>query len=113
VFVENDVVRFVYEDDVAEALMELGEQTTTRASYVEPGDGGSWYVDISPLGCQQVFGPFWRRDEALAFEKSVVEDYLANCPAGEPEASGWWQKKTDLIINQAGAASLVPSGSRG
>lgn len=51
---EGDEVRFVHNDDVAEALMKLGpDREVRRASSVEPHNDGrycAWEADMKPVG---------------------------------------------------------------
>ena len=53
-------------------LAALGQPAITRASHVEPGDAGSWYADLSPVG-GPVLGPFVRRSAALEAEVAWLE----------------------------------------
>jgi len=65
-------VRFVHDDDVADALSELGPMKTVRAGHVEPCPGG-WTVELTAALGGGVTGPFGRRDAALAAERAMVD----------------------------------------
>lgn len=60
-------VRFIHDDDVAEALHPVGTPTTKRASDVEPTVCGNWAADMKRVG-GPVLGPFATRREALRAE---------------------------------------------
>lgn len=79
VFIAPDgAVRMIHSDDYAEALEELGECVTRRASDVEPDGRGGWIADLAKVQGPKL-GPFRKRAEALAAE---VEWLLAhNAPA--------------------------------
>ena len=49
-------------------LAALGQLTITRASHVEPVEGGGWTADLSPVDGPQL-GPFSRRSAALLAER--------------------------------------------
>ncbi|WP_242687916.1 hypothetical protein [Alienimonas californiensis] len=51
----------------------------TRASHVEPADGGVWTADLSPSG-GPVLGPFPLRSEALTAEADWLIRKLLNPP---------------------------------
>lgn len=65
---------FQHDDDVASALHPLGSPTTRRASHVEPHPTrpGQWIANMTPINndVPLALGPFNRRDEALAAEKT-------------------------------------------
>ncbi len=65
-------VRGIYGEEIA--LEALGPPRITRASHVEPDEGGGWLADLSPLG-GPVLGPFGRRSEALDAETTWLEDH--------------------------------------
>jgi hypothetical protein len=58
-------VRFLFEDALT-PLLQLGDASIRRASYVEP-KGTEWYADLSPVG-GPLLGPFDFRSEALDAE---------------------------------------------
>jgi len=58
-------LRFLF-DDALTPLLQFGEASIRRASYVEPV-GTKWYADLSPVG-GEVLGPFDLRSDALAAE---------------------------------------------
>ncbi|MHA2642868.1 MAG: hypothetical protein V2G41_09495 [bacterium JZ-2024 1] len=75
--VVGDSVFFIYDDAAADFLDRLrrhGECLISRASYVEPFDGG-WVADLSPVG-GPILGPFRLRREALDAERAWLDDYL-------------------------------------
>ena len=53
-------------------LAALGHAEITRASHVEPDQGGHWLADLRPVG-GPVLGPFTRRSEALEAEAGWLE----------------------------------------
>lgn len=71
---EDGTVTFVYDDDVAAALDELGLMYTERAGHVEPTADNRWTVRL--VGGPSV-GPFDTRREALAVEAEMVNDGLS------------------------------------
>lgn len=73
---ETGAIQTIYDDDVTEALAELGPLTNERVSYVEPSVEypGQW--DIQFQGCPPL-GPYKTRGEALAAEKRWVSRALA------------------------------------
>ena len=56
-------------------LHQLGWLTIRRGSHVEPTETGHWTADLSPVG-GPLLGPFSSRSEALAAERSWLEDRL-------------------------------------
>jgi hypothetical protein len=72
------VVRAIYGEEIA--LGALGPATITRASAVEPTPEGQWLADLAPVG-GPVLGPFTRRSDALAAERTWLEaHWLAVSP---------------------------------
>ena len=63
-------IRGIYGEEIDLAV--LGQPRITRASHVEPNDGGRWLADLSPVG-GPVLGPFDRRSDALAAEVAWLE----------------------------------------
>jgi hypothetical protein len=55
-------------------LSALGSLTIRRASHVEPGDDGRWFVDLSPVRGPRL-GPFNLRSAALAAEALWLEQH--------------------------------------
>lgn len=92
-FVEEDgSIRFVHDDDVAEALVVDGvTQVTNRASHVEPAPGGGWTADLRPVGGPVLTGPdgkpFRRRSAALGAEVAWLGSELRSGRLGRPESS--------------------------
>ena len=62
----NGMVRFIYDDDLADVMQDVGSLSIARASHVEPGAGG-WFADMSPVGGPKL-GPFNTRRVALESE---------------------------------------------
>lgn len=58
--------------------MQVGNATTFRASYVEPGEDG-WNADLRLVN-GPVLGPFTRRDTALQAETKWLRQYLTPIP---------------------------------
>lgn len=66
IYVDEEGAQLIYTDEVA-GLLDGEPAVTRRASYVEPGLGGGWLVDLTPAGGPMA-GPFALRAEALAWE---------------------------------------------
>jgi hypothetical protein len=64
-------------------LAALGRLSIRRASAVEPDAEGRWLADLSPAG-GPVLGPYGRRSEALAAERSWLERHRL-IPASAPQ----------------------------
>jgi len=64
----DGTVRFIYDDDLASMLQDVGALSVARASHVEPlSDRGGWTADMHPVGgC--ILGPFETRGQALSEE---------------------------------------------
>jgi len=65
-------LRFLF-DDALTPLLQLGEASIRRASYVEPV-GTQWYADLAPVG-GEVLGPFALRSDALAAEAAWLLEH--------------------------------------
>jgi hypothetical protein len=63
-------VEFIYSDSLL-PLTNLGSCRITRASHVEPSDGG-WTADLSPVS-GPVLGPYRTRQEALDAEVAWLQ----------------------------------------
>lgn len=70
----NGRLTFIYNDDLFEALKDVGTATTRRASDVEPAPGG-WTADMKRVGGPKL-GPFPLRSIALAEEVTYLEGVL-------------------------------------
>jgi hypothetical protein len=55
-------------------LAALGPLSISRASHVEPTDGGQWMADLSPVSGPSL-GPFATRSEALTAERIWLETH--------------------------------------
>jgi len=65
---DGGVARFIYDDEIAAMMHDVGPSVTARASHVEPMEnGGGWTVDMNPVG-GPLYGPFETREFALQFE---------------------------------------------
>ena len=64
--------RFIYSDEVASVMREVGTLNTKRASHVEPNEDGEWMADLSPVG-GPLLGPFETRAGALAAESVWID----------------------------------------
>ena len=69
---QNGMMRFIYDDDLASVMQDIGSLSVARASHVEPGEGG-WFADMSPVG-GEMLGPFDTRAEALREEVAWLEE---------------------------------------
>ena len=67
-------VRCLYDEAID--LAALGRLEITRASHVEPGAGGRWSADLTPVG-GPVLGPFDHRSAALEAERGLARSELA------------------------------------
>jgi len=70
-------IRAIYAEELD--LAALGPLTITRASRVEPDEGGRWTADLRPLG-GPVLGPFDYRSEALGAEFAWLEAHWLLSP---------------------------------
>lgn len=68
----NGMLRFIYDDDLAAMLQDIGSISVCRASHVEPENGGGWTADMSPCG-GPVLGPYLTRKDALKAETHWIE----------------------------------------
>lgn len=66
----DGTVRTIYTEELD--LSTFGEARVTRASHVEPCEGG-WSADLRPVG-GPVLGPFALRSAALAAEVAWLEE---------------------------------------
>ncbi len=53
-------------------LKQFGELALRRASHVEPGPTGDWWIDLAPVG-GPLLGPYGQRSDALAAETRWLE----------------------------------------
>jgi hypothetical protein len=61
IIVGNDgTLRFIYDDDLASMLEDVGALSIARASHVEPHPEGGWIADMDPVG-GPVLGPLAKR----------------------------------------------------
>lgn len=77
IVVSEGEIRFIHQDDLAEAF-QAGKASTRRASHVEPGKDG-WKADLRPVN-GPVLGPFNRRDTALQAEDNWLRQQLTPVP---------------------------------
>ena len=76
------MLRFIYDDDLASLLQDVGALSIARASHVEPlPDGGGWTSDMRPVG-GPILGPFETRGQALSEETSWLRAYSIPIPRG-------------------------------
>jgi hypothetical protein len=68
----NGMMRFIYDDDVASVVQDLGSLDVRRASHVEPCEGG-WEADLSPVS-GPTLGPFTTRKAALEAEVEWLKE---------------------------------------
>jgi hypothetical protein len=71
---DQGVITAIYDDRLA-VLIDQGDATITRASHVEPQDGG-WCADMSPIGSNVRLGPYKLRQEALDAEVEYLSGLL-------------------------------------
>ena len=69
-------IRFVYDDELAELVREVGPVEVRRASHVEPDDiwTGFWTADLRPAGGVLAAG-FETRRAALDFEVRWLSEH--------------------------------------
>jgi hypothetical protein len=72
-------VRCVYAEAID--LHVLGLPNIVRASNVEPDAEGQWWADLAPIHGPCV-GPFERRSDALAWERSWLDEHWLSPPSG-------------------------------
>ena len=77
IVINEGEIRFIHQDDLAEAF-QAGKAITRRASHVEPGKDG-WNADLRPVN-GPVLGPFNRRDTALQAEDNWLRKQLTPVP---------------------------------
>ena len=77
IVVSGNEIRFIHQDDLAEAF-QAGRAITCRASRVEPAKDG-WKADLGPVN-GPVLGPFNRRDTALQAEDNWLRKHLTPVP---------------------------------
>jgi hypothetical protein len=71
----NGMLRFIYDDDLASMLQDIGTLSIKRASHVEPDpEHGGWTADMSPVG-GGVLGPYLTRSIALEEEKAWLNKH--------------------------------------
>lgn len=68
-------VRCLYEEDID--LAALGMVFITRASHVEPDEGGGWWANLKTVN-GPILGPFAVRSDALRSEKDWLIDHWLN-----------------------------------
>lgn len=69
---------FIHDDDIAEALYDLGVPVTRRASHVEPHPDhpGKWMADMTlTTKAPVILGPFDSRREALSREVEYLRQH--------------------------------------
>lgn len=71
----NGSVTMIYSDDHVGFLDKLGAPVVTRASFVEPAEGG-WTADMSPIAKGVILGPYKLRQEALDAEAAWLNKRL-------------------------------------
>lgn len=71
---ENGTLSFIYSDNLR-GFNQLGEVSTSRASHVEPIEGGKWTADMEPVE-GPVLGPFDTRQEALDTEVEYLKENI-------------------------------------
>ena len=69
----DGLVHGIYDETIN--LAALGQLQISRASHVEPDAHGQWWADLSPVD-GPTLGPFSLRSQALAAEKTWLEDWL-------------------------------------
>jgi hypothetical protein len=76
----NGMLRFIYDDDLASMLQDIGTLSIKRASHVEPDpEHGGWTADMSPVG-GSILGPFLTRAEALTQEAYWLNEHSIPIP---------------------------------
>ena len=71
-------IRAVYAEAID--LGVLGHLVISRASHVEPDNGGRWFADLTPVA-GPVLGPFDMRSEALEAEQAWLVTSWLPCNA--------------------------------
>lgn len=70
---------FVYDDEL-QGIIKNGTAKIERASHVEPKNR-KWEVDLTPVGHNQILGPFDTKREALIAEVDWLQKHILR---GEP-----------------------------
>ena len=76
-------VRCVYGEAID--LTVLGAVAIRRASRVEPDAQGRWWAELGPVG-GPTLGPFRQRSDALAAERSWLEEHWLGGASQHPSA---------------------------
>jgi len=79
IVLEGAEIRYVYDDDVADAISPIGRSEIRRASNVEPLVDGIWRADMSAVGARPMFGT--RRSDLIKREVSWLESHGVPFPA--------------------------------
>ena len=80
VITPGGLIRCLYSEAID--LAALGRPAIARASYVEPGNDGQWYADLSPVAGPRI-GPFPLRSQALVAEQAWLETHWLSNPSEE------------------------------
>ena len=87
---EDGQISCIYQDEISDALKEIGHLTNKRACFVEPFwlETSKWSVDVTPVlnmypplsgnyCCGGLIGVFNTREEALKIEAEWLRHYLS------------------------------------
>lgn len=64
-------------------VLQLGDVTIRRGSYVEPDAAGGWTADLHPVG-GPCLGPFAHRSAALRAERAWLETFWLSARSNAP-----------------------------
>jgi hypothetical protein len=97
-------IRGVYAEDLD--LARLGRVAIHRGSHVEPTADGRWTADLAPVG-GPVLGPFRRRSEAVAAERTWLDRWLTSTDRRAD------QRTIDRAVARATGESVASIAARG
>lgn len=74
--IDEGVIMHIYDDDLASLFTHCDrDESTRRASHVEPDGQGGWTADMRPVN-GPVLGPFALRSEALDAEVAWLREHM-------------------------------------
>ena len=81
IVIEGDEIRFVHDDDAAEALASIGPSEIRRASNVEPMTDGRWVAVMDAVDGPTLIGS--RRSDLIAREVQWLVEHCVPFPINQ------------------------------